>query len=229
MSKAENRVLTDDYRSSDNFYESDLILKSYLHSWLPEIPIQEQLLELGKQAATEMDALSQKADKNGPVLRKRDKFGNELNRVDFHPAYRELMDMAARSEMFHLKYHPETAGRYGGKRHRLGFALGQLYAMSELGQYCPHCMTDGAAYLIEQFGEAEDQQRLLPKLGARTGDRLYSGAMFLTEKSGGSDVGANLTKAEHVDGRRYKLNGEKWFCRMGAVTGCRVKNGSAAM
>ncbi|WP_165264947.1 acyl-CoA dehydrogenase family protein [Fodinibius halophilus] len=36
--------------------------------------------------------------------------------------------------------------------------------------------------------------------------------MFLTEKSGGSDVGANLTRAEQVEGDKYVLNGEKWFC-----------------
>ncbi|MDZ7682479.1 MAG: acyl-CoA dehydrogenase family protein [Fodinibius sp.] len=90
--------------------------------------------------------------------------------------------------------------------------LGQLYAMSELGQYCPHCMTDGAAYLVEQFAEESDRARLLPKLGAKNGDKLYSGAMFLTEKSGGSDVGANLCTAEQVQGKRYRLNGEKWFC-----------------
>ena len=212
MSRAENKVLTDDYRRSDNFYESDLILKRYLQRWLPENPIKGRLQELGGLAATEMDDLSQKADKNAPVLRRRDQFGNEANRVDFHPAYWELMDIAARSEMFYLKYHPEAPDGYQGSRHSLGFALGQLYAMSELGQYCPHCMTDGAAYLIEQFGSEEQKKRLLPRLGARKAEEAYSGAMFLTEKSGGSDVGANLCRAERQEGDRYLLEGEKWFC-----------------
>ena len=36
--------------------------------------------------------------------------------------------------------------------------------------------------------------------------------MFLTEKAGGSDVGANLVRAEQIEGDLYRLNGEKWFC-----------------
>ncbi|HZW52246.1 MAG TPA: acyl-CoA dehydrogenase family protein, partial [Rudaea sp.] len=40
---------------------------------------------------------------------------------------------------------------------------------------------------------------------------LWQGAMFLTEKQGGSDVGANaVTATRH--GERWLLNGDKWFC-----------------
>ena len=215
MSDPKNQVLTDDFRTSQNFYSSDLILSSYLKKHLPEEDrhyIDPRLGTLGKRAATEMDDLSMQADQQSPTLIKRNKYGLDLNKVEFHPAYWQLMDIAAESEMFYLKYHPDMAGRFHENRHQMGFALGQLYAMSELGQYCPHCMTDGAAFLIEQFGDEEDKARLLPKLASRTGDELYSGAMFLTEKSGGSDVGANLTEAELIEGKQYKLNGEKWFC-----------------
>jgi alkylation response protein AidB-like acyl-CoA dehydrogenase len=66
--------------------------------------------------------------------------------------------------------------------------------------------------LIEQFGLDEDKERLLPRLGARDADELHTGAMFLTEKSGGSDVGANRCTATHSEGNLYQLNGEKWFC-----------------
>jgi alkylation response protein AidB-like acyl-CoA dehydrogenase len=135
-----------------------------------------------------MNELSKKADQYPPRLKHRNKFGIDVNEVEFHPAYWELRDIAANSGMFYLKYHPDKKGEFSGIRHQLGFALGQLYGMSELGQYCPHCMTDGAAFLIEQFAGKEDKKRLLQRLGARKGEKLYSGAMFLTEKSGGSDV-----------------------------------------
>lgn len=215
MSYPENKVLADDYRTSNNFFASDQILQSHLGNYLPVDALQymhENLDQLGETAATQMDALSQKADKLPPQLNKRNRLGEDVDEVEFEPAYWQLMDIAAESEMFYVKYHPELAGQFAGARHRLGFAAGQLYAMSELGQYCPHCMTDGAAYLIEQFASDEDKQRLLPKLGAREGQNLFSGAMFLTEKSGGSDVGANLSRAERVEGTEYRLNGEKWFC-----------------
>ncbi|WP_445664794.1 acyl-CoA dehydrogenase family protein [Fodinibius sp. AD559] len=215
MSHPKNQVLTDDYNVSQNFYESDLILRDYVSRHFSNQAqefLDGKLDQLGQAAATDMDELSQKADKNGPVLKKRNKFGEGVDEIDFHPAYWELMDIAAESEMFYLKYHPDNRGNFIGSRHQMGFALGQLYAMSELGQYCPHCMTDGAAYLVERFADREDKKRLLPKLGAKEGNELYSGAMFLTEKSGGSDVGANLCTAEKVEGGRYRLNGEKWFC-----------------
>ncbi|PAU95733.1 acyl-CoA dehydrogenase [Aliifodinibius salipaludis] len=215
MSHPKNQVLTDDYNVSKNFYESDLILREYVNRYLSEYAkkiLDEKLDQLGKVAATQMDELSQKADKNGPVLEKRNKFGEDIDEIEFHPAYWELMDIAAESEMFYLKYHPDRKGEFTGSRHQMGFALGQLYAMSELGQYCPHCMTDGAAYLIEQFADEKDKKRLLSRLTAKEGAELYSGAMFLTEKSGGSDVGANLCIADKVEGDRYRLNGEKWFC-----------------
>ena len=40
---------------------------------------------------------------------------------------------------------------------------------------------------------------------------LWEGAMFMTEKQGGSDVGANLVRAEQKDGKWF-LTGDKWFC-----------------
>jgi alkylation response protein AidB-like acyl-CoA dehydrogenase len=215
MSHPKNQVLTDDYKTSRNFYKSDVILRNYFERHFSEKARQfldGKLNKMGEVAATGMDELSQKADKYAPVLKKRNKLGEDIDEIEFHPAYWELMDIAAESEMFYLKYHPEKAGAFTGNRHRMGFAVGQLYAMSELGQYCPHCMTDGAAYLVEQFADEEDKRRLLPKLGAKKGSELYSGAMFLTEKSGGSDVGANLCTAEKISGDNYRLNGEKWFC-----------------
>ncbi len=36
--------------------------------------------------------------------------------------------------------------------------------------------------------------------------------MFLTEKAGGSDVGANETVAVRDEGGGWRLHGEKWFC-----------------
>jgi len=84
--------------------------------------------------------------------------------------------------------------------------------MSELGQYCPLCMTDGVARLIRLFCTEEDKHRLLPKFGTLDPDEFITGAMFLTEKTGGSDVGANLVSAAKIDGEYYQLSGEKWFC-----------------
>jgi len=215
MGHISNRVLTKEFQSSNNFFKSDLILLGYLQKHLPEEALtymDDKLESLGDKAAIEMDALSQKADRESPVLKKRNRYGETIDEVEFHPAYWELMNIAARSEMFYVKYEPKLRNRFVGHRHKMGFAAGQLYAMSELGVYCPLCMTDGAAHLVDKYASEEDKERLLPKLSSREGEQLYTGAMLLTEKSGGSDVGRNLAHAEKVEGNRYRLNGEKWFC-----------------
>ena len=215
MSQPKNQVLSSDGQVSANFNDSDLILQHYLRKHLPEDAlgyINGKLKTLGRKAAVQMDALSLTADQQSPVLKKRTKYGEDVNEVQFHPAYWQLVDIAAESEMFNVKYDPDLRKQFSGNRHQLGFAAGQLYAMSELGVYCPLCMTDGTAHLVDRFAPDDVKKRLLPKLSACEGGRLYTGAMFLTEKSGGSDVGRNLTRAERVDGQTYKLNGEKWFC-----------------
>jgi len=215
MLHPENHVLGEEATFSSNFYESDKILKSYLkRAVLPDSLnyMNDKLTALGMKAASLMDVLSQDADKYGPTLSKRTPYGENIDRIDFHPSYWLLLEIAANSEMFHIKYNPELRKKFSNDRHKLGFAAGQIYAMSELGQYCPLCMTDGAAYIIDRYCSKEDKDRLLPKLSSREGKDFFTGAMFLTEKAGGSDVGANRSKAVRSDSDYFTLVGEKWFC-----------------
>lgn len=211
----ENRVLKEGFRTSDNFYRSDLWLQALWQALFPEEVFRrlEPLLDaMGAVAATEMDALAAAADKYPPELVPRNWYGEDIQEIRFHPAYRKLQDIAVNSGMFRLKWHPETRRFYEGYRHAAGFAVGFFYAMAENGLYCPLCMTDGAALLIDKYGDEEDKERLLPRIATHDPGAFITGAMFLTEKAGGSDVGANLTTASHAGGRWYKLNGEKWFC-----------------
>jgi len=215
MKTPSNRVLTSDAHTSNNFFESDQILHHYLKKHLTGSAfeyISDKLMELGEKAAVEMDHLSLKADQQPPELKCRTKFGEKNFSVNFHPAYEQLLEIAARSEMFFVKYDPKTRKQFLNSRHKLGFAAGHLYAMSELGVYCPLCMTDGATHLVDRYAPDELRERLLPRLSAREGNQLYTGAMFLTEKSGGSDVGRNLCTAKKIEGNKYELSGEKWFC-----------------
>jgi len=76
-----------------------------------------------------------------------------------------------------------------------------------MGLYCPLCMTDGVARVLTRFGSRSQIERAVPHLASTDLDTLWTGAMFLTEKAGGSDVGANETVA-----RNGRLTGQKWFC-----------------
>jgi acyl-CoA dehydrogenase len=214
--KITNRVLSENYSTSGNFFSSDVIFRHYFQqanlSGAAQIYFTPLLEQIGQRAATAMDDLSLLADKFPPQLIPRNKFGEDLPRIDFHPAYTDLLKVAVASEMFRVKWEPNLRKKFSTELHTLGFSAGYFYAMSELGQYCPLCMTDGAARLVDRFCTVEDRERILPHIYTSETNDLYTGAMFLTEKSGGSDVGRNLVKATHLAENRYALSGEKWFC-----------------
>ena len=124
--------------------------------------MQPRWVDLGAEAATEMDALSLLADKHGPELVKRDFYGETINEICFHPAYHQLMDKAVASELFRVKWEPTLRQQFNGDLHKLGFTSFFLYTMGEGGIPCPLCMTDGVARLLDRYAEEEDQARLLP-------------------------------------------------------------------
>ncbi len=197
--KKSNRVLEQDAHKSSNYFDSDRILNVYISKYLSpgaQSYFVPKLKSLGEKAAGELNKLSDQADCFPPNLVKRDLYGEEQNNIVFHPAYREMVDIAAHSEMLYVKWNNDLRKKFTKELHFLGFAAGQVFAMTELGLYCPLCMTDGAARLIDLFGNDEEKKRLIPGLSARNGNKLLTGAMFLTEKSGGSDVGANQTLAK---------------------------------
>jgi alkylation response protein AidB-like acyl-CoA dehydrogenase len=211
----QNKVLDENYRLSKNYYLSDIILQHYLNTRLSVRSLagfSENLCNLGDKAAGDLNRLSQLADKLGPELRKRDFYGEKIDEIDFHPAYGEMLEIAVESQMFRLKWEPELRQKYLGERHKMGFASGFLFAMSESSLYCPLCMTDGVALLIDRYCNEADKKRLLPRIYTDKASELFTGAMFLTEKSGGSDVGANQLTATHFKEDFWYLNGEKWFC-----------------
>jgi AidA-like protein len=91
-----NRVLAEGFRTSDNFYRSDKIIRNYLqHNLLKEgLAYMLDKLEIqGKESAGRMNALSQLADKNGPELIKRNRLGEAINDNTFHPSYWELSEI----------------------------------------------------------------------------------------------------------------------------------------
>jgi len=152
-----------------------------------------RLASMGERAALEVAPLAAVADRESPRL--------VGNRVEYHPAYREMQRIAYGSGMIAMKYPPEPDSTF------VSFAMGYLFAMAEMGLYCPLCMTDGVAHVLTRHGTREQIERVVPHLASTDLDSLWTGGMFLTERAGGSDVGANETVA-----RGGRLTGQKWFC-----------------
>ncbi len=64
------------------------------------------------------------------------------------------------------------------------------------------------AYVLEHFADEKLKATYLPHVISTGEVELYEGATFLTERQGGSDVGANAVRAVPC-GDHYKLYGEK--------------------
>jgi alkylation response protein AidB-like acyl-CoA dehydrogenase len=101
------------------------------------------------------------------------------------------------------------------------FALGYLGMQAEAGVFCPVSMTDALARVLDRYASEPLKRRFMPGLTALKMDELHQGAMFLTEKQGGSDVGltttvararVSTTAAEGGLQPEWELWGDKWFC-----------------
>jgi len=168
---------------------------------------------LGESGALATE-LSARADKQVPVLQSHDARGLRIDRVVQHHDYRELEKLSYGRGIVGIKYRAEFLAKHRAYRHLAGFGAGYYFAQSEIGLYCPICMTDGVGRVLERQPDGPQSplyEMTIAHLSASDPEQCWQGAMFLTEKQGGSDVGANaVTATRH--GRRWLLNGDKWFC-----------------
>lgn len=75
---------------------------------------------------------------------------------------------------------------------------------------CP-LLTEGAATLLAEHGDAWQKEYYLPKLVSGE----WTGAMVITEPQAGSNVGAIACKATPAEGGEYRLKGQKIFISWG--------------
>lgn len=144
------------------------------------------------------------------MLSIRDRTGASRQRIDKHPAYREWEDIAF--SQFGLAAMSHRGGVFGlpGSAHPVAkYALVYLFVQAEFGLCCPLSMMDSLTRTLRRFGSQELQGRYLAGLTTQDMDALLQGAMFMTAKVAGSDVGAITTEAWPRDGewRLYGTSG----------------------
>ncbi len=185
--------------AGENWLRDDPALRRVLATRAPPAArkdLEARLDALGAVAPREIDPLARAADARPPRL--------EGNEVVLTPEYRELQRLAREHEVFTLAWREGPA-----KGSRLAtLLLGYLYGQAECGYYCPACMTDGAAFVLDRQGGHEEVVRRLVQRGV---EGAYEGAMLLTEPQGGSDVAATATRAEKGAEGGWRLTGHKWF------------------
>ncbi len=198
-----------------DFFAADQGLRDLLAIYLP-VEVLEHLTphyqRLGQLAGGRLDDLARTADRHPPVLHARDRFGRDQDWIEYHPAYRDMEQIAFGDFQFHAMSH--RGGVMGMDRPLppvAKYAFQYLFVQGEFGLMCPISVTDTSIHLIRKFGSNSLQDYLLPKMLAFDLSTLWKGTQFMTEKAGGSDVGAIETVARQQDGV-WRLYGEKWFC-----------------
>jgi putative acyl-CoA dehydrogenase len=157
------------------------------------------------------------ANRNPPLLRAFDRYGHRIDEVDFHPAWHVLLSIAVEAGLHSSPWAQPKPGAHVARAAGT-YMLGQI----ESGVYCPLAMTYGAVPALRHAPEVAAEW--LPRIFTRQYDPRFrpasekSGAligMAMTENQGGSDLRANITRAEADASagprRAFRLTGHKWF------------------
>jgi putative acyl-CoA dehydrogenase len=158
------------------------------------------------------------ANENKPVLRTFDRYGHRIDEVEFHPAWHQLMKMGVEHELHSLPWTSDEP-----TAHTARAALYMTAMQAEAGFCCPITMTFAVVPALRATPElAAEWEPLVtsttydPRLVPASEKGCAISGMAMTEKQGGSDVRANTTVANPINGRgagaEYEIVGHKWFC-----------------
>ncbi|MBD63642.1 MAG: acyl-CoA dehydrogenase [Halobacteriovoraceae bacterium] len=192
-----------------NQYEEDELLQLYLE-WKfskKELKIiQKDLHRFGKRVVTDILALAQAAEDNMPRLEQFDPWGNRIDEIKTSAAWKELDRISAEEGLISHGYQ-----RKYKELSRL-YQLSKLYLFHASSAFysCPLAMTDGAARLIELYGDQELKHKAFQHIISQNPDEFWTSGQWMTEKTGGSDVSQSETIARFED-NEWKLYGVKWF------------------
>ena len=197
-----------------DFYRSDRSLTALLGLYLPQAELRHMephFQRLGRLVGDRLDDLAREADKTPPRLEPRTRAGEDRQAIVKAPAYREMERLAFGELALASLSHRPALGWPRPLSAASKYALTYLFAQSEFGLLCPVNMTDSLTRTIRRFASPELLERYLPGLLAEDADGQLQGAMFMTERFAGSDVGATETRAVPA-GDHWLLWGDKWFC-----------------
>ncbi len=193
----------------ENQFTSDALLRDYLARKLPDSmrgAIEPELAHLGALSAGPLYDLQLADRENEPKLTRWDAWGRRVDTIALTPLWREAEKLAAQHGLVATAYE-----RKHGTLSRLHqFALVYLLEPSLDVFSCPLAMTDGAARTLLAHNNAALMARALPRLTSRDPQTMWTSGQWMTERTGGSDVGLTETIARK-EGDAFRLYGTKWF------------------
>jgi putative acyl-CoA dehydrogenase len=177
----------------------------------------KELAEFGRHwGSAAMAERGRLANENTPKLRTFDARGNRRDQIEFHPAYHELMARSARAGIHNSTWNMEGKPA-GGPSEVIRAAKFYMAAGVETGHLCPITMTRASVGALAS--QPDLLARAMPVIATDAYDSSFAPwwtkrgmtlGMGMTEKQGGTDVRANMTRATR-DGEAYRITGHKWF------------------
>ncbi len=196
--------------SLGNEYLADAMLRSYLTRLLPadvKRRLDDELTEMGRLAGEELYT-RQLADRlTEPRLTQWDAWGNRIDQIEVTPLWRRAERIAVEFGLTAIPYERRD-GRFS-RTHQ--FALVYLFHPSSDVYTCPLAMSDGAARTLLEAKNRALIARAVPHLTSRDPVSFWTSGQWMTEATGGSDVGASLTMARRDSDGLWRLHGRKWF------------------
>ncbi|MFJ8101213.1 acyl-CoA dehydrogenase family protein [Lysinibacillus sp. NPDC096212] len=207
------KVLQQEDMKTTNFFNDNDTLHKVLEMMLDKEFVEyatRELTDFGELCAGDIDVRAKHTDREGePRLQRYNAYGEEVSEIWVNDGYKRTIEETYNTGI--VGYVHKDIPQLGRKGNYVySFAQGYLLSHAEPGFYCPVTLTMATAYLLDHYASDEVKERFLPHVCATGDTELYEGATFLTERQGGSDVGANVVEARK-DGKQYRLYGEKYF------------------
>ena len=193
-----------------NQYTDDSLLRSYLARTLPPEMLREiepALVEMGRLAGVDLYRMQLADRQSEPVLTGWDAWGNRIDHIELTPLWRVAERIAAEHGLVATAY--ERRHGYLSRVHQC--ALAYLFTPSTDIYSCPLAMTDGAARTLLSSGNDALISRAVPHLTTRDPEKFWTSGQWMTEATGGSDVGLSETVARQDAEGVWRLYGRKWF------------------
>jgi acyl-CoA dehydrogenase len=191
-----------------NWYVSDPTLQQTMAYYLQpdELAVAEpHLRDIGALMGGPVARWAEQTDRNPARLERYDRWGHDVSEVVQPPSFIESK-RAVLSAQQALK---DDARRAGVKSSMPLFAANYLLDQADIGMGCALGTGGGMVKsLVAAYAPADVREHVLAKFA--TGEWEGETAQLLTERAGGSDLGALETTATRV-GDAWLLNGFKWF------------------
>ncbi len=167
-----------------------------------------ELQAMGELATAERTiALALRAEQEPPRHIPYSTWGARVDEIEVSPAYLELGRLGVARGVTALPY---ESSPYGDSARLVWGALVMMWGPSSALYSCPVAMTDAAARTLLLHGASDDLE-VVHRLTTRDTSRAWTSGQWMTEMTGGSDVGGTETVAKRDEDGAWHLYGTKWF------------------